>query len=75
MWAICWSRSRRFRRALLAMTPLGSSMLGVAVCAAVAVGAYWLCAYLFVLSADERTQLGQRIRRSVPARCGSVARQ
>ena len=51
---------------LLAMTPLGSSMLGVAVCAAAAVGAYWLCAYLFVLSADERTQLGQRIRRSVP---------
>ena len=60
--------------ALMAMTPLSSSMIGVAVCAAVAVGLYWLCAYFFVLSADERRQLWERIRRSSPRPQGGDVR-
>jgi len=58
---------------LLAMTPLGSSMAGVAVCGTVAVGAYWLCAFAFVLSAEERGRLRQRIARSSsPLRIGGA---
>ncbi|MBU4556539.1 MAG: polysaccharide biosynthesis C-terminal domain-containing protein [Actinobacteria bacterium] len=53
--------------AVLALTPLVDSFLGVVFAGVVAVGVYWACAYLLVLSPSERAQLGDRLRRLMSA--------
>jgi len=56
----------------LALTPLAESFVGVALAGAIAVGAYWAAAYLLVLSAAERSRLGERARGLVSRGRGGV---
>jgi len=51
----------------MSATPLADSLVGIAVCGAVAVGAYWVAAYALALSDSERTLLRARLARMATA--------
>lgn len=51
----------------MSATPLARSLVGLAVCGALAVGAYWLAAYAIALSDSERTLLRARLSRMATA--------
>jgi len=55
-----------------ALTALGTTLVGVGVITALAVGVYWVAAYAVILTAPERAELWQRLGRLRPARAGDA---